>query len=126
LPRHRHGRVLRANQGKQVFARSEFHLGQGRELLTEQSGKLRVRVNPGAHRRTALRQRLQRRLQIVQMFDISPELLRPAVEHLAHAHGHGIHQVRTAGFDVLMNLLGFVLDNLHQMRQRGQQLLVQA
>src|SRR5471030_1328973 len=60
-----------------------------------------------------------------QVADIGLELLRPTVEHLTHAHRHGIHQVSAAGFDVMMNLLGLVLDHLHQMHQRRQQLLVQ-
>ncbi|MNY01482.1 hypothetical protein D3C86_1340150 [compost metagenome] len=82
-------------------------------------------VDTRAHRRAALSQGLQAWLQVLQMADVGLELLRPTVEHLAHAHRHGVHQVRTPGFDVVMNLLGLALDDLHQMRQRRQQLFME-
>jgi len=60
------------------------------------------------------------------MVDIGLELLRPAIEHLAHAYRHGVHQMGAPGFDIGVNFDRLALDNLHQMAQRRQQLLVQA
>jgi hypothetical protein len=57
------GGVLRADQGEQVLARRELHLGQLAELAAETRGEFRVRIDPGADGRATLRQRLQARQQ---------------------------------------------------------------
>ena len=72
-----------------------------------------------------LLQGLQARQQRLDVFDIGANLLSPAIEYLAHAYRHGVHQVRAAGLDERMYFIGLALDHLHQMRQRWQQLFMQ-
>ncbi|MNE95378.1 hypothetical protein D3C80_1934550 [compost metagenome] len=96
-------------------------MSQLAQLQAETCCEFRVCIDAGTHRRAALCQRLQRRLQILQMTDVGLELLRPAIEHLAHAHRHGVHQVGASGFDVVMHLFSLALDHLYQVRQRRQQ-----
>lgn len=55
----------------------------------------------------------------------SVDLCRPAIQHLAHAHRHGVHQVRTARFHILVHLRRLGLDHLYQVAQGRQQLFVQ-
>uniref|UniRef100_A0A1I7YGG5 Transcriptional regulator n=1 Tax=Steinernema glaseri TaxID=37863 RepID=A0A1I7YGG5_9BILA len=120
-----HGVVLRADQGKQVFPRHELHPGQAAQLLAEARGERGVGVDPGAHRSAALGQGLQAWQSVVQVTDARLDLCRPAAQHLAHAHGHGVHQVGATGLDERVHLLGLVLDHLHQVLERRQQLFVQ-
>ncbi|MNV13870.1 hypothetical protein D3C71_1045320 [compost metagenome] len=84
-----------------------------------------MRIDASTHCRAALGQRLQAWLQALQKDDVGLELLRPAIEDLAHAHRHGVHQVSAAGFDMVMHFLSLALDHLHQTGQGRQQLLVQ-
>ncbi|MNF54407.1 hypothetical protein D3C84_358350 [compost metagenome] len=125
LPGDRDGGVLRANEREQVLARLELNPGQCAQLLAEARRELGVGVDARTHRRAALGQGLQAWLQTLQQADVGLELLRPTVEHLTHAHRHRVHQVRTPGLDVVMHLPGLALDDLHQVRQRRQQLLMQ-
>ncbi len=77
-------------------------------------------VDAGTHGGATLGQRLQ----VWQgRFDVSLgaiDLRRPAIQHLAHAHWHGIHQVGAAGLHVLMHLRRLGLNHLHQVRQGWQ------
>ncbi|MNG94868.1 hypothetical protein D3C79_538870 [compost metagenome] len=59
LAGHRHGGVLRADQGEQVLPRDKFDAGQRGQLLAEARGEFRVGIDASTYGSAALGQRLQ-------------------------------------------------------------------
>ncbi|MCY1525983.1 hypothetical protein D9M68_609840 [compost metagenome] len=125
MPGQRDGGVLRADQGEEIRTGHELLAGQCIEFHAETFGETQMGVDPRANRRPSLRQPLQARQQRTQMQDVGLDLLGPTIQHLAHAHRHGIHQVGTPGFHIGLHLQRLVAENGEQVTQRRQQLPAQ-
>ncbi len=94
-----------------------------RQLRAHALGELGVGVQAGAGGGAAERDLGDLRQRVAHALGAEPDLRGVAGELLAERHGHGVHQVRAAGLDDVLELVGLGGERRLELLQRGQQLV---
>ncbi len=85
-----------------------------------------MRIDAGADRRAALRERQQPRLHRREPRHAVLDLRAPARQLLPQRHRHGVHEMRAAGLDRVRELPLAPGEHVAQVRQRGSEAPVTA
>ena len=101
-------------------------IGQPRAVREQRAHALRelgVGVQAGAGRGAAERDLAEPRERVLDASAPEPDLRGVAAELLAERHGHGVHQVRAAGLDVVGERLGLGRQRRLQLAERRQEVV---
>ena len=91
--------------------------------LADSLGELGMGVEARADGGTAERDLAQARQRCLDAGDALPHLGRVAAELLSQRHGHGVHEMRAARLDDVVELLRLALERGRQRGERGQQVV---
>ena len=123
---HEHIGVVRRQGLELVLCASERQLGERGDLFGEQLGKPRLGIEAGAHRRSALRQRVETFRRFAHPRDAALDLRCVTGELLAKRQRCRVLGMGTADLDDLGEGIFFLTQRFQQHGQRGDQLVSDA